>query len=98
MSRGDKDKYTDKQKRKAEHIEKSYEERGVPTEEAERRAWAAVNKEDGGGNKSGSGRGHKDTHGSSRKGGRQGGSGQTSDERSKAAKKGWETRRKNGNA
>ncbi|MCD1592281.1 plasmid stabilization protein, partial [Qipengyuania citrea] len=46
-----------KQKRKAEHIEESYEDRGVSQEEAERRAWATVNKESGGGNKSGSGRG-----------------------------------------
>ena len=57
MAKGDKDKYTDKQKRKAEHIEESYEDRGVSQEEAERRAWATVNKESGGGNKSGSGRG-----------------------------------------
>ena len=61
MPRGDKSKYTDKQKRKAEHIEESYEERGVPEDEAERRAWATVNKESGGGNKSGSGRGVPDT-------------------------------------
>jgi plasmid stabilization system protein ParE len=57
MAKGGKDKYTDKQKRKAEHIEESYEDRGVSQEEAERRAWATVNKESGGGNKSGSGRG-----------------------------------------
>ena len=57
MAKGDKDKYTDKQKRKAEHIEVSYEDRGVSQEEAERRAWATVNKESGVGNKSGSGRG-----------------------------------------
>ena len=57
MAKGDKDKYTDKQKRKAEHIEVSYEDRSVSQEEAERRAWATVNKESGGGNKSGSGRG-----------------------------------------
>ena len=73
MPRGDKDAYTDKQKRKAEHIEEGYEERGVPEKEAERRAWATVNKESGGGNKSGSGRGKKDTKVSSRKGGRIGG-------------------------
>jgi plasmid stabilization system protein ParE len=47
--------YTDKQKRKAEHIEESYESRGVSEKEAERRAWATVNKQDGGGKKSGSG-------------------------------------------
>lgn len=56
MAEGDKDAYTDKQKRKAEHIEESYEERGVSKEEAEKRAWVTVNKQDGGGKKSGSGR------------------------------------------
>ena len=73
MPRGDKSAYTDKQKRQARHIEKGYEDRGVPEREAERRAWATVNKETGGGNKSGSGRGVPDTHVSSRKGGRIGG-------------------------
>lgn len=73
MTKGSKEKYTDKQKRKAEHIEQGYEGRGVSKKEAERRAWATVNKESGGGNKSGSGRGHKDTHESSKKGGRIGG-------------------------
>ena len=48
MPRGDKSAYSGKQKRKAEHIEESYEESGVPKEEAERRAWATVNKQDGG--------------------------------------------------
>ena len=47
MPRGDKSSYTDKQKRKAEHIEESYESRGVPEKEAESRAWATVNKEAG---------------------------------------------------
>lgn len=69
MSQGDKDRYTEKQKRQAHHIEEGYEDRGVPKEEAEARAWATVNKESGGGNKSGSGRAHKDSHESSRKGG-----------------------------
>lgn len=73
MPRGDKSAYTDKQKRKAEHIEEGYEKRGVPEGEAERRAWATVNKESGGGNKSGSGRGKPDTTVSSRKGGKAGG-------------------------
>jgi hypothetical protein len=73
MPRGDKSKYTGKQKRKAEHIEKGYEDRGLPKKEAQQRAWATVNKESGGGNKSGSGRGVKDTHVSSKKGGRLGG-------------------------
>src|SRR5215213_7491946 len=59
MARGDKSAYTDKQKRKAEHIEESYEERGVPENEAERRAWATVNAMDHGGKKSGSGRGKR---------------------------------------
>ncbi|MEN5303614.1 termination factor Rho [Pseudomonas sp. TWI628] len=58
MPRGDKDKYTDKQKRKAEHIEESYEHKGVPKDEAEARAWATVNKQSGGGEKS-SGSGSK---------------------------------------
>jgi hypothetical protein len=98
MPQGDKDKYTDKQKRKAEHMEESYEDRGVSKKEAESRAWATVNKESGGGNKSGSGRGKKDNNESAKKGGRKGGSSQSSEDRSKAAKKGWETRRKNGNA
>ncbi|MEX0827507.1 MAG: hypothetical protein WD005_00995 [Haliea sp.] len=70
MPQGDKSAYTDKQKRKAEHIEESYEEQGTPKKEAERRAWATVNKESGGGNKSGSGRGTEESQASSRKGGR----------------------------
>ncbi|GLU39116.1 Rho termination factor N-terminal domain-containing protein [Pseudomonas sp. NBRC 100443] len=53
MPRGSKDKYTDKQKRKAEHIEESYEERGVSRDEAEARAWATVNKQSGGGERAG---------------------------------------------
>jgi plasmid stabilization system protein ParE len=89
MPQGDKDKYTDKQKRKAEHIEEGYEDRGVSKKEAERRAWATVNKESGGGKKSGSGRGKKENHASSRKGG----SSQSHAKRSAAAKKGWQTRR-----
>jgi plasmid stabilization system protein ParE len=60
MPRGDKSAYTDKQKRQAEHIEEGYEERGVSKDEAERRAWATVNKESGGGKQSGSGRHHHD--------------------------------------
>ena len=58
MPRGDKSKYTDKQKRKAEHIAEGYEHRGVPAKEAKRRAWATVNKMTGGGKKSGSGKGN----------------------------------------
>ena len=94
MPRGDKSSYTDKQKRQAEHIEQGYEDRGVSKKEAESRAWATVNKETGGGKKSGSGRGHDVSHASSRKGGRIGGASQSIARRSAAAKKGWETRRK----
>ena len=93
MPRGDKSKYTDKQKRQAEHIEESYEGRGTSSKEAERRAWATVNAETHGGKKSGSGRGQPENHEPSRKGGRVGGSSQSSSERSRAAKKGWQTRR-----
>ena len=70
MARGSKSKYTGKQKRKAEHIEEGYEKRGTSKKEAERRAWATVNKESGGGKKSGSGRGKKENKASSRKGGK----------------------------
>ncbi|MBN9424887.1 MAG: plasmid stabilization protein [Burkholderiales bacterium] len=73
MPRGDKSAYTDKQKRQAEHIEKGYEKRGVGEPEAERRAWATVNKMTGGGKLSGSGRGKAENHAPARKGGRLGG-------------------------
>lgn len=72
MPRGDKSSYTSKQRRQAEHIEEGYERRGDRAPEAERRAWATVNKETGGGKKSGSGRGRKTSRASSRKGGRAG--------------------------
>jgi plasmid stabilization system protein ParE len=63
MPQGDKSKYTDKQERKADHIADSYESRGVGEEEAERRAWATVNKEDGGGKRpGGSGRAKSTGH------------------------------------
>jgi plasmid stabilization system protein ParE len=87
MPRGNKSAYTDKQKRMAEHIEDSYESRGVSDKESERRAWATVNKETGGGQK-----GHKGGSTGDKKG-----SSSSSSEhakRSAAAKKGWETRRK----
>ena len=73
MPRGDKSAYTDKQKRQAEHIEQGYEDRGVPEDEAERRAWATVNAMTGGGKKSGSGRGKKLNTAPAKKGGRKGG-------------------------
>jgi plasmid stabilization system protein ParE len=98
MPRGDKSSYTDKQKRQAEHIEESYESRGVPEKEAEARAWATVNKETGGGNKSGSGRNVPDTHVSSKRGGILGGAASAArspDERSASAKKAAVTRKRN---
>jgi plasmid stabilization system protein ParE len=98
MPRGDKSKYTDKQERKADHIAEGYEDRGVSEKEAERRAWATVNKESGGGNKSGSGRGKKDTHEASKKGGKLGGEAsahRSKAERSASAKKAAETRKRN---
>ena len=73
MPRGDKGAYTDKQKRQAEHIEEGYEDSGVSSKEAARRAWATVNKESGGGKKSGSGRGKKGNKSASKKGGKKGG-------------------------
>jgi hypothetical protein len=97
MPRGDKSSYTDKQKRQAQHIEEGYEQRGVPGDEAERRAWATVNKETGGGKKSGSGRGKKVSHASSRKGGRLGGRAAASRPaaaRSRSAKKAAATRKR----
>ena len=98
MPRGDKSKYTDKQVRKAEHIESSYEERGVPPEEAERRAWATVNKDDGGGKKPGcSGRGKTSDHPAARRGGEIGGKASASRpaaERSASAQKAAETRKR----
>ena len=96
MPRGDKSAYTDKQKRKAEHIEDSYEARGVDKDEAEKRAWATVNKESGGGNKSGSGRGQPDDHSASKRGGEIGGqasASRTAAERSASAKKAAATRK-----
>ena len=99
MSQGDKSKYTDKQKRKAEHIAESYEKRGVPEKEAEARAWATVNKDDGGGNKpGGSGYGKKTGNPAAHKGGEKGGqasASRTPEQRSASAKKAVETRRKN---
>ena len=97
MPRGDKSSYTSKQKRNAEHIEEGYEKRGVKKSEAERRAWATVNKESGGGNKSGSGRGKKDTHASSKRGGRIGGRASASrpaSARSASARKAAATRKR----
>ena len=97
MPRGDKSSYTGKQKRQAEHIEEGYEKRGVSHKEAERRAWATVNKETGGGKKSGSGRGKGGSHASSRKGGRLGGraaANRPAATRSRSARKAAATRKR----
>ncbi|OAI53684.1 plasmid stabilization protein [Planctomycetaceae bacterium SCGC AG-212-F19] len=97
MARGSKEKYTGKQKRQAEHIAEGYEDRGVSAGEAKRRAWATVNKESGGGKKSGSGRGHKESHASSKKGGRMGGAAsanRSAAERSASARKAARTRKR----
>jgi hypothetical protein len=98
MPRGDKSKYTDKQKRQAEHIEEGYEDRGLGEKEAERRAWATVNKMTGGGKKpGGSGRGQKVNKAPAKKGGKLGGeaaAARPAAERSKSAKKAAVTRKK----
>ncbi len=87
MPRGDKSSYTDKQKRKAGHIEEGYEKRGTPKKEAESRAWATVIKESGGGKKSGSGRGKAEHHSASSRGGKAHKSG-SAEQQSAAARKG----------
>ncbi|MHB8635475.1 MAG: plasmid stabilization protein [Fimbriimonadaceae bacterium] len=87
MPRGDKSAYTDEQKRQAEHIEESYEEKGVSEKEAAGRAWATVNKLSGGGKKSGSGRGEGERSMAASR------AGKSLAALSAAAKKGWETRR-----
>ena len=95
MPRGDKSKYTDKQDRKADHIAESYESRGVSEEEARRRAWATVNKDDGGGKKSGSGRGVDTGHPAAHRGGRLGGdasAARPASVRSRSARKAANTR------
>ena len=99
MPRGSKAKYTDKQKRQAEHIEEGYVHRGVSAKEAKRRAWATVNKETHGGKKSGSGRGKSENHEPSRKGGRLGGAASANRPaaaRSASAKKAAATRARRG--
>jgi plasmid stabilization system protein ParE len=96
MPRGDKSKYTDKQERKADHIAEGYEKRGVSEKEAERRAWATVNKDDGGGKKEGgSGRGKPTGHPAAHKGGEIGGAASANRpaaDRSASAKKAAKTR------
>jgi hypothetical protein len=98
MPGGDKSKYTDKQERKADHIAESYEKRGVSEGEAERRAWATVNKDDGGGKKpGGSGLGKSTGHPAAHKGGEKGGEASASRpeaSRSASAKKAAATRKR----
>jgi len=99
MPRGDKSKYTDKQERKADHIAESYESRGVSEKEAERRAWATVNKDDAGGKRpGGSGRGKSTGHPAAHSGGEKGGraaAARPAPSRSAAAKKAAATRKRN---
>lgn len=98
MPRGDKSKYTAKQERKADHIAEGYEKRGVGKKEAERRAWATVNKDDGGGKKSGgSGRGKRTGRPAAHKGGKLGGraaASRSAASRSASAKKAAATRKR----
>ena len=98
MPRGEKSKYTDKQERKADHIAEGYEKRGVSSKEAERRAWATVNKDDAGGkNPGGSGRGKRTGNPAARKGGKIGGrasAARPAAARSASAKKAAATRKK----
>lgn len=99
MPRGDTSKYTDKQERKADHIEEGYRKRGVPKKEAERRAWATVNKDDGGGkNPGGSGRGKSTGNPAAKKGGKAGGTAaaqRSAADRSASARKAAATRKRN---
>jgi plasmid stabilization system protein ParE len=94
MPRGDKGKYTDKQKRQAEHIEEGYEKRGVSKKTAEKRAWATVNKTSGGGKKGGSGKGKPENKEPAKKGGRKGAAARTKASRSASGKKATRTRKK----
>jgi plasmid stabilization system protein ParE len=98
MPRGDKSKYTDKQERKADHIAEGYEHRGVSEKEAERRAWATVNRDDGGGKKAGgAGRGKSTGHPAAHNGGEKGGkasASRTAAARSASAKKAAATRKR----
>jgi hypothetical protein len=100
MPRGDKSKYTDKQKRQAEHIEEGYEKRGKSHKESERRAWATVNAMEGGGKKpGGSGRGKKVNKAPAKKGGKLGGkaaAARPKAARKASAKKAAKTRKRRG--
>lgn len=96
MPRGSKAKYTDKQKRQAEHVEEGYERGGASTGEAKRRAWATVNKITGGGRKGGSGEGKAEDRSVYHRGGKKGGGASAkrpSAARSAAARKAARTRK-----
>lgn len=99
MPRGEKSKYTDKQERKADHIAEHYKDDGVSAREVERRAWATVNKDDGGGkNPGGSGRGKDTGHPAAHKGGEKGGeasANRSAAARSASARKAAATRKRN---
>jgi hypothetical protein len=99
MPRGDKSKYTEKQRRQARHIEEGYEDRGLSEKDAARRAWATVNKMTGGGKKEGgSGRGKPMNSAPAKKGGRIGGAHSAARgkaERSASARKAAQTRKRN---
>ena len=95
MPRGEKTKYSQKQKRQAEHIEEGYESRGVSGKEAKRRAWATVNQMTGGGKKGGSGRGKAMNTAAAHKGGKLGGAASASrpaSQKSASARKAARTR------
>jgi plasmid stabilization system protein ParE len=93
MARGEKSKYTEKQKREAEHIAEGYEKRGVPAKEAKRRAWATENAMSGGGRKSGSGRGKATNKAPAHKGGAASAA-RPAAERSASARKAARTRKR----
>jgi hypothetical protein len=99
MPRGEKSKYTGKQERKADHIAEGYEKNGVSEGEAERRAWATVNKDDGGGKAAGgSGRGKSTGHPAAHRGGEKGGkaaASRSAADRSASARKAAATRKRN---
>ena len=100
MPQGNKSQYTVKQERKADHIAEGYEKRGVKKKEAERRAWATVNKDDGGGKKpGGSGRGRSTGNPAAHKGGKLGGkasAARPAAARSASARKAAATRKRRG--
>ena len=95
MARGDKSKYSGKQRRQAQHIEERFESKGMDEREAASRAWKVVNKITGGGKRGGSGQGKPINKEPSRKGGRRGGAASAArpkSARSNAAKKAARTR------